>query len=159
MSHLSCFMEGNVLVIMEEPHVEEIHLSCSMGVNVLGIMEEPHVEDNHEGGAKLQVLVKIYEEENLGQALIKIARKDEVLLSFINMADHIQYGLENKIPCSSIDWIGRGTLGMKTLGGKQFYFCNKIFVLTDIVLTCEQQQKLILQLLDTSHTHAHFACA
>ena len=62
--------------------------------------------------------MKIYEEENLGQALIEIERKDEVLLSFINMVDHIKYGLENKIPCSSIDWIDRGTLGMKTLGGK-----------------------------------------
>ena len=59
--------------------------------NVLGIMEEPHVEDNHEGGANLQVLVKIYEEENMGQELIEIERKDEVLLSFRNMADKIQY--------------------------------------------------------------------
>ena len=87
-------------------------------------MEEPHVEDRHEGGADLWVLVKIYEEENMGQALIGIERKDEVLLSFINMAYHIQYGLANKIPCSSIDWIDRGTLGMKTLGGKEFYLCN-----------------------------------
>ena len=71
--------------------------------SVLGIMEEPHVEDSHEGGADLQVLVKIYEEEKMGQALIEIERKDEVFLSFINMAYNIQYGLENKIPCSSID--------------------------------------------------------
>ena len=88
--------------------------------------------------------MKIYEEENLGQEIIDIERKDEVFLSFINMADHIQYGLANKIPCSSIDWIDRGTLGMKTLGGKEFYFCNKSFVVTDIVLTFEQQQRLIL---------------
>ena len=49
----------------------------------------------------------------------------------------------------------RDIFGMKTLGGKFFYFCNNFFVLTDIVLTCEQQQRLILQLLYTSHTHAH----
>ena len=29
------------------------------------------------------------------------------------------------------------------------------FVVTDIVLTCEQQQRLILQLLYTSHTYEH----
>ena len=96
------------------------HLSFYMEGSVLGIMEEPHVEDNREGGADLQVLVKIYEEENMGQALIEIERKDEVFLSFRNMADHIKYGLEKKIPCSSIDWIDRGTLGMKTLGVKNF---------------------------------------
>ena len=45
--------------------------------------------------------------------------------------------------------------GMKTLGGNFFYFCNNSFVVTDIVLTCEQKQSLILQLLYTSHTHAH----
>ena len=91
------------------------HLSCCMEGNVLGIIEEPHVEDNHVGGADLQVLVKIYEEENLGQALIENERKDEVFLSFRKMDDHIQYGSENKIPCSSIYWVDRGTLGMKTL--------------------------------------------
>ena len=62
--------------------------------------------------------MKIYEEGNMGQALIEIEGKDEVFLSFRNMADHIQYVLAKKIPCSSIDWIDRGTLGMKTLGGK-----------------------------------------
>ena len=55
-------------------------------------MEEPHVEDSHEGGADLQVLVKIYEEENMGQALIEIERKDEMFFSFRKMADRIQYG-------------------------------------------------------------------
>ena len=49
----------------------------------------------------------------------------------------------------------RDIFGMKTLRGKFFYFCNNSFVVTDIVLTCEQQQRLILQLLYTSHIHAH----
>ena len=49
----------------------------------------------------------------------------------------------------------RDIFGMKTLGGNFFYFCNNSFVVTDIDLTCEQQQRLILQLLYTSHTHAH----
>ena len=108
------------------------------------------MQDNHEGGAYLQVLVKIYEEENMGQALIEIERKDEVFFSFRNMVDHIQYGSENKIPCSSIDWVDRGTLG-----GKEFYFRNNCFIVTDIVLTCEQQQGIILHILGTYHTHAH----
>ena len=68
------------------------HLSCCMEGIVLVIMEEPHVEDNHEGGADLQVLVKIYEEENMGQALIEIERKDEMFFSFRKMDDRIQYG-------------------------------------------------------------------
>ena len=91
----------------------------------------------------------------MGQALIEIERKDEVFFSFINMAENIQYGSENKILYSSIDLVERNIFGMKTLGGKEFYFCNKFFVVTDIVLTCEQKQRLILQLLDTSHTHAN----
>ena len=44
---------------------------------------------------------------------------------------------------------------MKTLGGKEFYFCNKFFVVTDIIFTCEQKQRIILKLLDTSHKHAY----
>ena len=65
-----------------------------------------------------QVLVKIYEEENISQALIKVERKDEVLLYTINMDDNIPYGSANKIPYSSIDWVDRDTLGMKIVGGK-----------------------------------------
>ena len=44
----------------------------------------------------LQVLVKIYEEENIIQALIEVERKDEVFFSTRNMADHIPYGSTNK---------------------------------------------------------------
>ena len=113
------------------------------------------MEENHEERADLQVLVKIYEEENLGQALIENERKDEVLLSLINMADQIPYGSENKSPCSSIDWVERYTLGMKTVGGKEFNLCNKFFVVNGIVLTCGQPQRFNLQPLDTFHTHAH----
>ena len=46
----------------------------------------------------------------------------------------------------------RDIFGMKTLGGKNLYFCNNFFVVTDIVLMCEQQQRIILQIL---YTHAH----
>ena len=90
----------------------------------------------------MQVLLKIYEEANMVQALIEIERKDEVFLSLINMADQIPYVSKNKILYSSIDWVDRNTFGIKTLGGKEFYFCNKFFVLTDIVLTCEQKKKI-----------------
>ena len=53
------------------------------------------------------------------------------------MADDIPYGSKNKIPYSSIDWVDRDTFGMKTLGGESFYFCNKSFVGTIIVLAYE----------------------
>ena len=52
------------------------------------------------------------------------------------VADHIPYGSENKSLCSSIDWVDRDTLGIKTVGGKEFNFCNKFFVVNGIVLTC-----------------------
>ena len=77
---------------------------------------------DHEMHLDLQVLVKSYEEENISQALIEVERKDEVFFSTIKMADHITYGSANKIPCSSIDWVDRGTLGMETVGGKRFNF-------------------------------------
>ena len=38
----------------------------------------------------------------------------------------------------------RDIFGMKTLGGKFFYFCNNYFVVTHIVLTCEQKKTIIL---------------
>ena len=78
-----------------------------------------------------------------------------VYFSLEEVADQIPYGSENKSPYSSIDWVDRNIFGMKTLGGKEFYFCNKFFVVTDIVLTCEQKQRFNLQPLDTFHTHAH----
>ena len=56
------------------------------------------------------------------------------------MGDHIPYGSENKSPCSSIDWVNRDTLGMKVVGGKEFNFYNKFFVVNGIVLKCGQTQ-------------------
>ena len=94
------------------------HLSSYKEGNLLGIIEEPHVEENHEEGSELQVHVKRYDEENIGQALIEVERKDEVLFSTINMSDHIPYGSVDKIPYSSIDWVDRDTVGVKTVGGE-----------------------------------------
>ena len=139
--------------------------------------------------------MKIKEEENSGQALIEIERKDEMLLDMGNMAkgipiestskyyylfmdwvdkyitkiedqgctriayinrglfgmhawketpyditlwmiysdpkevaDYIPYGSQNKIPYSSTDWVDRDIFGMKTLGCKEFYFCNNFLL-------------------------------
>ena len=44
-------------------------------------------------------------------------------------SDHIPYGSKNKIPYSSIDWVDRDTLGMKTVGGKMFNFYNDFLLL------------------------------
>ena len=44
------------------------HLSCFMEENILGIIKGPHVEDNHEGGAYLQAFVKSLDEDYFGQA-------------------------------------------------------------------------------------------
>ena len=41
------------------------------------------------------------------------------------------------------------------MGGEEFNFCNNFFVGTDIVLTCGQPQRFILNPFDTFHTHAH----
>ena len=88
-------------------------------------MEESHEMVDHEMNLDLQMLMKSYEEENISQALIEVERKDEVFFSTIKMADHITYGLANKIPYSSIDWVDRDMFGMNTSGGKEFYFCKK----------------------------------
>ena len=60
-----------------------------MVVTTLDVLKDPHVEDNHEEGADLQMLVKRYEEENIGQELIDIGRKDEFFLVMVNMAEYI----------------------------------------------------------------------
>ena len=114
--------DSKLQIFQFQKEIKVSHLSYCMEGSVLGIMEEPHVEDSHEGGADLQVLVKIYKEENLGQALIDNERKDEVSLSLINMAEQIPYGSENKSLYSSIDWVDRNIFGMKNLGGKEFYY-------------------------------------
>ena len=49
----------------------------------------------------------------------------------------------------------RDTLGVKDVGGKEFNFCNKLFGVNGIVMTCGKPQRLNLQPLDTYHTHAH----
>ena len=110
---------------------------------------------DHEMNLDLQLLMKSYEEENISQALIEVERKDAVFFSTIKMAAHITYGSANKIPYSSIDWADRDTFKVKKVGDKEFKFCNKFFVVTDIALACGQPQGFNLQKLDTFHTHAH----
>ena len=56
---------------MEKNHVHMVGTT-------LVVLKEPHVEDKHEEGADLQVLVKRYEQDNFGQALIEVERTDEV---------------------------------------------------------------------------------
>ena len=58
------------------------------------------------------------------------------------VVDHIPYGSANKSPYSSIDSVDKDIFGMKTLGSKEFYFCNQFYVVTDIVLTCELKKDL-----------------
>ena len=66
-----------------------------------------------------------------------------VYFSLEEVADKIPYGSKNKSLYSSIDWVDRNIFRMKTLGGKEFYFCNKIFVVTDIVLHVNKNKDLI----------------
>ena len=47
-------------------------LSCFMEGNILGLMEEPHVEENHEEGSNLQVFVKSHDGEYFGQEHVGI---------------------------------------------------------------------------------------
>ena len=50
------------------------HLSCCMEGNVLGIMEESHVEDEHEKSSYLQVLVKEDTIEYMDQTLVSLQK-------------------------------------------------------------------------------------
>ena len=54
---------------MENDHVHMVG-------GTLDVLEEPQVENKHEEGTDLQMLEVSYDEENLGQALIDIERKD-----------------------------------------------------------------------------------
>ena len=85
---------------MERNHVH-------MVVTTLDVLKEPHVEDNHEEGADLQMLVKRYEEENLGQALIEIERKDVVFLAMVNMSEDIPIESERKDDYLFMDWVDK----------------------------------------------------
>ena len=126
------------------------HLSCCMEGNALGIKGKSHVEEGHEKRADSQMLGKSYEEDNMDQAPIEIKDKDEVFFSIRNMSDHFPYGTINKVPYSSINWVDRDNLGMKTMGGKEFNFLNEFFFLTS-----GKQKIYILHPLGTTHRPAH----
>ena len=50
----------------------------------------------------------------------------------------------------------RDIIEIKTVGGKEFNFCNKFLIVNGIFLTCGQTQIFLnFQPLDTFHTHAH----
>ena len=83
---------------------------------------------DHEMHLDLQMLVKSYKEENISQALIEVERKDEVFFSTINMADHITYVSEIKIPYSSIDLVDRDTFKVNKVRDEEFNFCIKVFL-------------------------------
>ena len=116
----------------------------------MGIMGKYHVDEGHEKISHLQMLGKSYEENNMDQAPIEIEEKDEGLFSIRKMADHFPYGSTNIVPYSSINWVDRDTLGMNTVEGKEFIFCNEFFV-----LTCGKPQRYMLHPLDTTHTPTH----
>ena len=85
---------------MEKNHVK-------MVVTTLDVLKEPHVEENHEEGVDLQMLVKRYEEENIGQALIDIERKDVVFLDMVNMYEDIRIELASKHDYLFMDWVDK----------------------------------------------------
>ena len=90
--------------------------------------------------------------------------KKELDLYILSICGSIDQFLHPQINGRELShWMKRGAsvefhrdiFGMKALRGFFYYFCNNFIVVTDIVLTCEQQQRIILQLLYTSHIHAH----
>ena len=89
---------------MEKNHVHMVGTT-------LDVLEGAHVEDKHEEGAYLQMLVKSYDEENIGQALIEIERKDELFLDMGNMAEDIP--IEPTIKEIIYPWIGWINISLK----------------------------------------------
>ena len=45
-----------------------------------------------------------------------------------DVADYIPFKSENQSAYPCIDWVDRDIIGIKTVGGKEFNFCNKFFV-------------------------------
>ena len=62
------------------------------------------------------MLVKRYDEENIGQTLIEIERKDEELLAMWNIAKDKPSELERKIDYPFIVWVGKYFTEMEDQG-------------------------------------------
>ena len=86
------------------------HLSCCMEGNVLGIMEGPHVEDNRDEGEDLQVFVKSHDEEYFGQAHVGIQNGVEELLSMKNMAEDIPIESARKYDHLFMYWVDKNII-------------------------------------------------
>ena len=94
------------LVVPHPPYcMENNHVH--MVLTTLDVLKEPHVDDYHEEGVDLQMLVKRYEEENIGQALIEIERKDEVFLEMGNMPEEIPIESAIKDYYLFMDWVDK----------------------------------------------------
>ena len=91
---------------MENDHVDMVG-------GTLDVLEEPHVEGKHEEGAYLQMLGKSYDEENIGQLLIDIDRKDEEFLSMGNLSEDIPIESTSKIDYPFMDWVGKYIIEME----------------------------------------------
>ena len=79
------------------------HLSCFMEENVLGIVEGPHVEDNHEGGADWQVFVKSPNEDYFGQTLVGMQNGIEEDIAMGKIARDIPFESASSGICLSKD--------------------------------------------------------
>ena len=53
------------------------------------------------------MLMKSYDEENIGQALIDIERKDEVFLAMVNIAEYIPIESSRKDDYLFMDWVDK----------------------------------------------------
>ena len=68
-------------------------------------MEGPHVEDNHEGGAYLQVFMKIPDEDYFGQAPVGMQKGIKEFLAMRNMVEDISSESIRKHDHLFIDWV------------------------------------------------------
>ena len=75
--------------------------------NVLGLMEEPHVEEIHEEGADLHVFLKSNNEEYFGQAHVGIQNDIEEFLAIINMVEDIPSESTSKNDHLFMDWVNK----------------------------------------------------
>ena len=73
--------ESKLQICQIQNDLKMSHLSCFMEENVLGIVEGPHVEDNHEGGADLQVFVKSPDEDYFGQTPVGMQKRIKEFLA------------------------------------------------------------------------------
>ena len=97
--------ESNLQICKLQRELNVSPLSCCMEGNVLVLMEEHHGEEKHGEGSYLQMFVKSHDEEYFGQAHVGIHNSIEELLAIENIDEDIPSESTRKYDLLFMDWV------------------------------------------------------